>query len=149
MWRQINLELKCHHKVSGNWVVGRKNKTTTESLEKWRQCWETLFRPSEKWSGRFWERGKSVQTQFPWLLCYNTGCPTYFPPFSKGYNLANNWLRSKILACECDLWAAILFETKKFFWKSWNNCTVSKKCSKMALLVKSTTIKQNISDKHT
>ena len=69
-----------------------------------------------------------------------TGCPTYFPPFSKGYNLANNWLRSKNFACECDLWAAILFETKKFFWKFWKNYTASKKRSKMALLVKSTSI---------
>ena len=46
-----------------------------------------------------------------------TGCPGYFSPFLKGYNLANNRLRAKILACECDLWAAILFETKKFFLK--------------------------------
>ena len=44
-----------------------------------------------------------------------TGCPGYFSPFLKGYNLANNPLRAKILACECDLWAAILFETKKNF----------------------------------
>ena len=44
-----------------------------------------------------------------------TGCPGYFSPFLKGYNLANNQLRAKILACECDLWAAILFETKKNF----------------------------------
>ena len=42
-----------------------------------------------------------------------TGCPGYFSPFLKGYNLANNRLRAEILACECDLWAAILFETKK------------------------------------
>ena len=45
----------------------------------------------------------------------STGCPGYFSPFLKGYNLANNRLRAKILAYECDLWTAILFETKKKF----------------------------------
>ena len=62
----------------------------------------------------------TIQTSI--TMVFGTGCPTYLWPFLKGYNFFHNWLRTKILDGECDLWADILKNGKKIFENFWKNC---------------------------